>query len=74
MAGYKQNKKNAVSSYDPKETAYIYDAMQHLYNAAKCFTSIVKNHKEYIFASFAKEKLYKVIKLNNDLAKSVCLQ
>lgn len=67
IAGYKQNENKVVSSYDPNENTYIYDAMQHLYNATKCFSYIIRNHKDYIFAPYAKEELEKV----NALAKSV---
>lgn len=64
IAGYKQNENKVVSSYDPNENTYIY-------NATKCFSYIIRNHKDYIFAPYAKEELEKVNALNNALAKSV---
>ena len=35
------------------------------------FFHIIRNHKDYIFAPYAKEELEKVNALNNALAKSV---
>lgn len=48
-----------------------FDAMQHFYNASKCFNYILKNHPDYVFADYVKDELKKVNVFNNNLARTV---
>ena len=59
------------SPYKPNDNSNLLEAMQHLYNASKCFNYIINNHPDYIFIEQVKEDYEKVIKLNNNLSKHI---
>ena len=59
------------SGYKPYDNSNLLEAMQHLYNASKCFNYIINNHPDYIFIEQVKEDYEKVIKLNNNLSKNI---
>ena len=59
------------SPYKPNDNSNLLEAMQHLYNASKCFNYIINNHPDYIFIEQVKEDYEKVIKLNNNLSKNI---
>ena len=59
------------SPYKPNDNSNLLEAMQHLYNASKCFNYIINNHPGYIFIEQVKEDYEKVIKLNNNLSKHI---
>jgi len=57
--------------YLPNDYSHFMEAMQHFYNASKCFNYIIKNHPDYIFYDYVKEQLAKVNEWNNYLSKYV---
>ena len=59
------------SPYKPNDNSNLLEAMQHLYNASKCFNYIINKHPDYIFIEQVKEDYEKVIKLNNNLSKHI---
>ncbi|MBR5032742.1 MAG: hypothetical protein IKX70_03670, partial [Treponema sp.] len=59
------------TGYNPNDNSNLLEAMQHLYNASKCFNYIINNHSDYIFIEQVKEDYEKVIKLNNNLSKHI---
>ena len=59
------------SGYKPDDNSNLLEAMQHLYNASKCFNYIINKHPDYIFIEQVKEDYEKVIKLNNNLSKFI---
>ena len=59
------------SPYKPNDNSNLLEAMQHLYNASKCFNYIINKHPNYIFIEQVKEDYEKVIKLNNNLSKHI---
>ena len=59
------------SPYIPNDNSNLLEAMQHLYNASKCFNYIINKHPDYIFIEQVKEDYQKVIKLNNNLSKHI---
>ena len=59
------------SGYKPDDNSNLLEAMQHLYNASKCFNYIINKHPDYIFIEQVKEDYQKVIKLNNNLSKFI---
>ena len=59
------------TGYNPNDNSNLLEAMQHLYNASKCFNYIINNHPDYIFIEQVKEDYEKVIKLNNNLSKHI---
>ena len=59
------------SPYKPNDNSNLLEAMQHLYNASKCFNYIINNHPDYLFIEQVKEDYEKVIKLNNNLSKHI---
>ena len=59
------------TGYNPNDNSNLLEAMQHLYNASKCFNYIINNHPDYIFIEQVKENYEKVIKLNNNLSKHI---
>ncbi|MBO7583875.1 MAG: DnaJ domain-containing protein [Treponema sp.] len=59
------------SPFIPNDNSNLLEAMQHLYNASKCFNYIINNHPDYIFIEQVKEDYEKVIKLNNNLSKHI---
>ena len=59
------------TGYNPNDNSNLLEAMQHLYNASKCFNYIINNHPDYIFIEQVKEDYEKVIKLNNNLSKFI---
>ena len=59
------------SPFIPNDNSNLLEAMQHLYNASKCFNYIINKHPDYIFIEQVKEDYQKVIKLNNNLSKHI---
>ena len=59
------------TKFIPNNKSFIYEAMQHFYNAAKCFNYIINENPEYIFISDAREQFEKVTRLNNDLSLNI---
>ena len=59
------------TGYNPNDNSNLLEAMQHLYNASKCFNYIINNNPDYIFIEQVKENYEKVIKLNNNLSKHI---
>ena len=59
------------SGYKPDDNSNLLEAMQHLYNASKCFNYIINKHPDYIFIEQVKKDYEKVIKLNNNLSKFI---
>ena len=59
------------SGYKPDDNSNLLEAMQHLYNASKCFNYIINKHPNYIFIEQVKEDYEKVIKINNNLSKFI---
>ena len=58
-----------------RNTTYIFnyeknrlEAMQHFYNASKCFNYIINNYPNYVFIEYVKEEYEKVLNLNNYLS------
>ena len=59
------------SPFIPNDNSNLLEAMQHLYNASKCFNYIINKHPDYIYIEQVKEDYQKVIKLNNNLSKHI---
>ena len=59
------------TSFKTNDNSQLLEAMQHLYNASKCFNYIINKHPDYIFIEQVKEDYQKVIKLNNNLSKFI---
>ena len=59
------------SAYNPNDNSNLLEAMQHLYNASKCFNYIINKHPDYIFIEQVKEDYEKVLKLNNSLSQHI---
>ena len=59
------------TGYNPNDNSNLLEAMQHLYNASKCFNYIINKHPDYIFIEQVKEDYEKVLKLNNSLSQHI---
>ena len=59
------------TGYNPNDNSNLLEAMQHLYNASKCFNYIITKHPDYIFIEQVKEDYEKVLKLNNSLSQHI---
>ena len=62
---------NTQQKFNVNDNKRVFDSMQHIYNAIKCFSCILKNYPNYVFIESVKEQFQKVIKLNNNISKII---